>query len=114
MNFSDKIVTIIPLDTIWTSESELKSKRGRYLTADNIKDLLRQGQVNFMIADVGQKPTWIDRTQCFNFWKLEVEKHLVTDINKIYIDNFRDSYAYVASEWTVDGSTPIILLEKMH
>ena len=114
MNYSDKIITKIPLDTLWTSETELKSERIRYLTADNIKDLLRQGQVNFIIADVGLKPTLVDRNQCFDFWKLEVEKHLVTDINKINIDIFPDSYAYLASEWTTDSPTPIILLEKMH
>ena len=114
MNFSVKIVTQIPLDTIWTSETELKSERVCYLTADTIKDLLRQGQVNFIIADVGLKLTWVDKNQCFDFWKLEVEKHLATDINVIYIDNFPDNYAYLASEWMDDGPTPIILLEKMH
>ena len=78
MNFSDKIVTRIPLDIIWTPENELKSQRISHLTLANIKDFLKQGQVNFIVADVGQKLRWIQPSRCFNFWKSEVEKHIAT------------------------------------
>jgi hypothetical protein len=114
MNFSDKIVTIIPLDTLWSQETELNYKRVSYLTKTDIKDLLKQGQLSFIIADVGQKLKWIPPDQCFNLWKADFEKHIVTDINKICLDNFPDNYAYIASIWKVDNSTPVVLLEKTH
>ena len=113
MNPSDRIVTRIPLDNIWTSENELKSNRVGYLTKDAIKELLKKGQVHFIVANCGDKLVWISPDQCFNFWKTEVQKHLAPD-DHINLDIFPDNYAYSASEWTVDHPTPIILLEKIH
>jgi hypothetical protein len=114
MTISDKIVITIPLDNIRTSTNELNAQRVGYLTQANIKDLLKRGQVNFILADVGQKLQWIQTNQCFAFWKSEAEQHIVTDVNNINLDNFIDNYAYIASEWKSDDPTPIILLEKIH
>jgi len=114
MNLSDRMVTRIPLENIWTSEKELTSKRVRYLSKDDIKELLEEGQVNFIIANCGDKLAWISTSQCFDFWKTEVQQHLAPDVDEIYLENFPDNYAYIASEWTFDDSTPIILLEKYH
>jgi len=114
MNFSDKIVTAMPLVNIWTTNNELKSQRVAYLTKDDIKNILKQGPVNFIVADVGHKLIWIDPSQCYDFWKSEVQIHVATDLRNIYLDNFVDNYAYVASKWNADDPTPIILLEKRH
>ena len=103
----------MPLDDIWTSEKELTSKRIGYLTKDAIKELLKNGQVQFIVANCGEKLDWISRSQCFNFWKTEGQKNLATD-DYINFDMFPDNYAYSASEWTHDDSIPIILLEKYH
>ncbi len=114
MKLSDKVVTKIPLETIWTNEHEIPAKRRLYLARNDIRQLLKQSKLQFIIADVGHKLNWIEINKCFNFWKSEVEKHLATDINKIYLDNFRDNYAYIASEWIGEIQAPIVLLEKVH
>ena len=103
----------MPLETIWTSEKELKSKRITHMTKDAIKELLKNGQVQFIVANCGDKLDWISPSQCFNFWKTEVQKHLATE-DSINLDIFPDNYAYSASEWTHDDPIPIILLEKYH
>ena len=114
MNYSNKIVTSIPLENIWVPEHQIEAQRVSYLTRDKLKHLLQSSPVNFIIANVGEKLKWIEESQCFNFWKVEVEIHLVTDINKINLDDYSDNYAYIASEWRVDNQIPIILLEKKH
>ncbi len=114
MNFSDKIVTTIPLENIWTDQNEIQANRTSYLTSDEIKSLLKKSFVQFIVADIGHKLKWIDKDQGFNFWRTEVERHLANDINHIVLNNFVDNYAYVASEWTGEHGTSIILLEKFH
>jgi hypothetical protein len=114
MKLSGKVVTKIPLETLWTNELEIPAKRKSYLTKNDIKQLLKQSKLQFVIADGGYKLNWIEINKCFDFWKSEVEKHLATDINKIYLDNFPDNYAYIASEWIGEIETPIVLLEKVH
>ena len=87
MNPSRRIVIRIPLDNIWTSENELKSKRASYLSGDAIKELLKKGQVHFIVANGGDKLIWISSGQCFKFWKTEVQEHLAPDYDNINLDN---------------------------
>jgi hypothetical protein len=57
---------------------------------------------------------WIEKEKIFDFWKSEVEKHIVESIDKIELNLFIDNYAYVASEWKAKDDSIIILLEKIH
>jgi len=114
MNLSHRMVIRIPLDNIWTPENELKSKRIGYFSRDSIKELLEKGQVHFIVANCGDKLIWISPSECFKFWKTEVEIHLARDYDNIDLNIFPDNYAYIASEWTHDDPVPIILLEKYH
>ena len=114
MTFADKLVTKIPLQSIWNSQNEINIQRSSYVTKERIKEMLKSGPIDFVLADIGSKLKWIVTSDCYNFWKSEVEMHLVEDANKIYIDDLPNNYAYIASEWTGDIQTPIILLEKYH
>jgi hypothetical protein len=114
MKLSDKIVTALPLEIIWTDETELRAGRTSYLTTNDIKNVLRESAVQFVVADIGNKLKWIDKKECFHFWKTEVEGHLANDINNIELDKFFDNYAYVASRWEGEGELPIIVLETFH
>ena len=89
-------------------------KRGEYLTTENIRELLKEHLIMFVIADIGLKLTWISSDKSFDFWKTEVKPHLAEEINHINLDNFPDNYAYVASEWSEETKGSIILLEKYH
>jgi len=114
MRHADKIVTEIPLKQIWTDTGDLSTVRNRYLGKSEIKEMIKNIQTPFVVADVGQKLIWIDKEKTFDFWKNEVEKHLVLDHNHIDIGNYPDHYAYIASEWLNEDSNAIIVLEKTH
>ena len=76
--------------------------------------MLRTGQVQFVVANVGDKLRWIDASECYNFWKEELETHFAENITRFYPDEFPGEYAYLASEWRGEIQMPIILLEKYH
>jgi hypothetical protein len=114
MNFSDKIVTSLPLESIWTEQNKIQAKRTSHLTSDSIKQLLNKTTVQFIVADIGHKLKWVDKSQCFDFWKNEVKTHLVSDPDNIELASYPDHYAYIASEWTGEIESPTILLEKVH
>jgi hypothetical protein len=114
MEKNKKLVTQMPMTFIWTDSENIFVKREKYLTADDIHEVLRNYPVEFVIANIGEKLKWISTHQSFDFWKTEVKPHLADDINNINLDNFMDNYAYVASKWSGEIEIPIILLEKYH
>ena len=114
MENNRKIVTQMPMTFIWTDSENIIAKREKYLTADDIQEVLKNYPVEFVIANIGEKLKWISADQSFDFWKTEVKPHLADDINNIDLDDFMDNYAYVASEWSGGLGISIILLEKYH
>jgi hypothetical protein len=114
MDNNKKIVTQLPLTNLWSDNEVIYAVREKYLTLDNIQEMLIKHPIEFVIADIGQKLEWISYDKSFDFWKTELKPHLANDINKMNIDNFVDNYAYVASKWTGELEKPIILLEKYH
>jgi hypothetical protein len=114
MAYSDKIVTSIPIEVIWNENDEIPLSREKYLTRHDIKTLLKTSNPQFVVANVGSKLKWIDLSQRYDFWKSEAEKHIADNINEIELDSFPDKYAYVASQWTGENMTPLILLETFH
>ena len=109
----NRIVTQLPMSTLWLDNVEVNGVRERYLDATEIRELLRQTALVFVIADVGTELQWIARDKCFAFWKEEVEKHVANGIHKIILEDFMDGYAFIASQWTSKEGV-IVLLEKVH
>lgn len=114
MENSNRIVTQFPLTNLWTDIKDISARREKFLTADNIQDMLKEYPIEFVVANVGEKLKWISYEKSFDFWKTELKPHLANDINSINLDNFPDNYAYIASEWTGEIQTLIVLLEKYH
>lgn len=114
MQNTERIVTQTPLTNLWTDKEDVGAVRGRYLTRKDVKDIVKQYPVEFVIADVGLKLKWIAIDKCYDFWKSEVEKHLVDSPEKFHLEDFPNEYAYIASEWVGEIQAPIILLEKYH
>ena len=57
----------------------------------------------------------VDVTKCYDFWKSEVKAHVVNDPESGFrLDGYPGEYAYVASEWSGELQSPIVLLEKHH
>ena len=115
MEFSKRIVTEIPIKEIRGQEVTIEVTRVHYLRADDLKSMLKKHPVEFIIANIGDTLKSIPITECFEFWKSEVESHLVHDPKApIRLEDFPGEYAYSASEWAGEISNPIVLLEKYH
>jgi hypothetical protein len=114
MDLKDKVVIQTPLTELWTSEETLGHRRTRNLGKEDIRAMIKAKPIEFVFADVGRQLIWTDKSKCFDIWKNEIEKHLIERGDKIKLEDYSDSYGYVASEWTKDGASPIVLLEKLH
>lgn len=113
MKQSDRIVTKMPLTQLWNSDEEIDVVKKEYLTKAQLKLILKQRPVEFVVASIGNKLRWIEIENCYEFWKTEVEKQVAEDYDNIFLDDFPGEYAYVASEW-VGAVNPIVLLEMHH
>ena len=106
-----KVITKLPLSRFSTPHGE--ATRVGDVGSDDIRDLLRAGPVRFVVADVGAPLRWVPEADCFDEWKREFQPHLAEPNQKVYLGQFPGAYAYLASQWD-DGSSPIILLSKVH
>ena len=108
---SDSIVTRLPLDSLVTSIGVAYGRKN--IGEPEIRNLLRGGRIRFVVADVGLQLLWISETECFDFWKHEVQPHLTEPESKVSLGDFPGNYFYRASLWH-DGGLPIVLLSKSH
>lgn len=108
-----KPILQLPLERLWRDDARVDAVRGRRLARDDVRELLRRGPVQFVIANVGHEPRWIPLNECFDFWKRDAAAH-VADSDRFSLDEFPASLAYVASEWLEANSSPIVVLEAHH
>jgi hypothetical protein len=114
MLMSQRIITTLPLSELWDDNGLIEARRSRDLTAYDLRDLLRNGRVRFMVADVGAKPVWIPPGECFRFWKAEVQAHLADPQQRVPLDEFPEAFCYFASEWVTSDGPPVVVLERLH
>ena len=115
MDAALKVVTQLPLTLLWRDDGFTTASRIRWLTADDIASLLRDGRVQFVVADIGASLLWIPLGECYDFWKAEAQPHLAAPGSRASLDDFPDGYCYFASEWSNrDGAVPIIVCETHH
>ena len=110
-----KIVTQLPLRGLWNDSGSLHASRNRPLSSFDVRELLREGPLQFVVVDVGLKPRWISLDDCYRFWMDEVQHHLAEPGAKLNPDQMPGMYAYWASEWGSDEvKAPIVVLEVSH
>jgi hypothetical protein len=118
MKTPERVVITIPMKAIWQEDGSPTTERVAFLSAPEIKQLLRSGPVRFVIADVGKPLRWVPPGTCFDFWKTEVKDNLCGDASKLLLDAYPASYCFAASLWKDIAEPasvyPIILLEKRH
>lgn len=86
----------------------------RDLSANDVRKLLRAGPVRFAVAMILFPLRVVPENQCYEFWKAEVQPHLVSDPDAgATLDDFPGGYCYFASEWS-DGGSPVVLLTAAH
>jgi len=109
----EKIVTVMPLTEIWNSQGRIEATRERVLGLDDLKGMLSRFPVEFVVANPGHPLEWISVEKCYEFWKSEVKVHLAS-ADQFSLEEFPGDYAYVASEWSGELQTPVVLLEMYH
>lgn len=107
------IVTQLPLRCLWGESGKVNAIRLRELSSADVTSLLRESEVQFVVADLGLKPRWIELQDCYRFWLDEV-KHHITDAAKAS-HPAAGVYGYKASEWHGEQvGAPIVVLEVCH
>ncbi|GGG46790.1 hypothetical protein [Bizionia arctica] len=114
MDNSLKIVSKIPIIELWSAEELIEAKRERYLTKDELTEILKKYPVEFVIASLGENLKWIPVNKCFENWRSKIKDHVTNKNDRINLEEFPKEFAYIASEWSGNIQTPIILLEKYH
>jgi hypothetical protein len=108
-----RVVSQIPMTELWDCEGLLPAARHRPLRGTDVAALLRQGTVRFVVADIGQRLRWVPPSDCYGFWKTELQPWIV-ESDTFDLDNFPGEYCYAASEWLDGNPSPLVLLEKYH
>lgn len=108
-----RVVMRIPMSELWDSAGNLTAAKQRSLGGSDVAALLRQGQVRFVVAECGDPLRWIPLSRCYDFWKTELKPRIV-ETETFDQAGFPGAYCYVASEWTDDQSSPLVLLEMYH
>jgi hypothetical protein len=109
-----RIITHLPLAELWRDDGLATSERERSLTDAGVRQLLKLGPVQFVVADLGGAPQWIPERECLAFWNNEVRPHLASD-RIVRLDEFPGAYCYFAFQWEPrTPEAPIVVLEKQH
>ncbi len=105
----------MPLTIIWNHDGDVAAERIRDLGVDDIRSLLRQGSVQFVIANVGSALDWIHPGLSFDFWRNVAQDRIVSpNARGFRLEDFPGQYCYRATLWTTNDAGDIILLEMFH
>ena len=113
MRPGQRIVTRLPLAELWDEGGTLQGERIRHLDQKLIRELVRTGPVQFIVAKCGAKLNWIPTQERFEFWKT-VRPQIADPMKPIQLNQFPNETAYTASEWRGRIGECLILLEKHH
>lgn len=108
-----RIVTQLPLAELWNEMGPIASKLVRELYAEDIRELLRAGPVQFVVANVGDPLRWVPVAECFQFWKSELQGR-VADPAGASLEEYPGVYCYFASEWEEYQGQPVVMLTIAH
>lgn len=109
-----KKVTSTPLVELWNEDGIVPAAREKYLGKNGVVEILDKSPVEFVVVSLGNPPRWIPYEKCYEFWRKEGSINCVDDPDRFYLEDYPNEYAYVASEWSGEIQTPIILLEEHH
>jgi hypothetical protein len=105
----------MPLTTIWNQDGDLHAERICDLGVDDIKSMLQQGSVQFVIANAGSPLDWIHPDLTFEFWRKIAKDRIVSpDTYGFSLGDFPDGYCYCAALWRTHDAGDIVVLETHH
>jgi hypothetical protein len=119
MEPSERIVTRIPMGSLWDSTGPIRATRGRVLGTADIQALLRHGPVAIVIAEVAEPLNWVTSEKLYEIWKGELRPRLVepekgaTKGFGFQLSDYPGGYCYIATEWS-GAEVPVVLFEMHH
>ena len=113
MDIRHRIVTRLPLQELWNDQGSWSQHRIRDLSLSDLQARLSSGTVQFVVVDVGHRPQWLSKKECYHLWKSTIRPHLAEPTSKVFLEDFPGEYFYRASEWLFDSES-IVVLEKQH
>lgn len=104
----------MPLEELWTiDDGPIAAAKECDVDAEDIRELLRQGSIRFLLVTLDDAPRWVDHAECFTFWKAEVRGH-VYDRERPRREDYTGEYFYFAASWLLESGERVIVLEKRH
>ncbi|MEM1115588.1 MAG: hypothetical protein AAF845_11405 [Bacteroidota bacterium] len=106
----------IPLSKVWSESGVvIATERESDLSEAALRELLRLGSVQFVVANVGTPLRWVTESETFAFWKSEVRPHLADPSEDGHrLDDFPDNYFYHATRWRWSEPAALVVLEMHH
>ena len=69
MKPDQRIIARTPLVELWTDHGSFAAERIRHLSENDLRELVRTVPLQFVVANVGNKLTWVPKDERFDFWK---------------------------------------------
>ena len=113
MDITQRIVTRLPLQELWNDQGSSSKHRIRDLSLDDLQVMLSSGTVQFVVVNVGHRPQWLSKKDCYRLWKSTIRPHLAEPTSKVFLEDFLGEYYYRAFEWLFDSEN-IVVLEEQH
>jgi hypothetical protein len=107
-----RVVTSWPVRELWNETGTVQARMLRdELSEADVKQMLRSGPVQFVLAEGGAPLQWVALDDRFDFWKQTVQPRLTQwgPGSGVYNDDFPGGFV-IASLWEVEGSgLPVVL-----
>jgi hypothetical protein len=112
MRWSERRITQLPLDQLWSSDGPTPHTREERLERQRIRDLLRGGCALVILA-VGRQPEWLRDQTAIRRWKDEISPRLAEGA-QITLDEFPGGYAFTAEAWLSPDGDRVIAVTMHH
>jgi len=103
----------MPIQKLWNENGFVEANKIKNITKAELVEMLKQGSVEFVIANISENLKWIPLNKCYENWA-KTKNQVVQDLEKFDLESFPNNFAFVASEWSHDNQARTILLEKHH
>ncbi len=114
MKYRRTTISKIPVEFLIKGDTILQSKRQKYLSRNELSEILKKECVQFVIANLGEQFIWLELEKCFSDWKENIQAQVVEEVDGFSLEDYPNGIAYVASEWRNNDDMRIILLETFH
>ena len=109
-----QIVTQLPLIGLWDETGDLVAVRGGDVSEAQIIELMREQDVQFVVADLGYSLRWVRSADTARFWKQELKGHVAPPGSQVSLDDYPGGFAFWASQWSTLAFPCVVVLEKIH